>query len=564
MAGTGTKRIIELTEASTIQSGDFIAVDSNARGTKKVSTDTLATSAALTAETNARAGADEAETRAREEAIEAEQTAREQADAGLKADFDEITTKIQSANLHNADSMTSGSYINETNGNAEIGAAYSCSDYVDISNLESIYFSSNNSLTIAIRYAFYDDNKTYLDGALFSSAGDYDSGNRRYYHAVATNGATYLRYSFMTARVTESTYFMVGGSYAYRPYVDQLIPARTNTIDALDNYVIGGDVLKATANTLVPGSTLALDANNIRTETEIVFIAHVTNFNRIDIGKFTATSPEYGLRFAITKTGITWITNNTPSAPVPHGLTIKDYIKVSFKVRPDGTYDIKIDTNGGTYNRPGNGSWNGWYGRVAVYAVGDTSLTDCTLMQIIPGLQSNVWIIGDSYLSYANVRWPYYMYADGIKNILVDSLPGRNSMTAYGILQNLLKYGHPQYIVWALGMNDADTSGSPNASWQVYVTNFINECTVNGIIPVLCIIPNTPNDRNVEKNNFVKASGCRYIDFAKFVNAESAGAGWYDGMLSSDGTHPTEEGAKALYSAFLQGFPEIYNKRFAE
>lgn len=59
MAGTETKRIIELTEASTVQSGDFIAVDSNARGTKKVSTDALATSAALTAETNARAGADE-------------------------------------------------------------------------------------------------------------------------------------------------------------------------------------------------------------------------------------------------------------------------------------------------------------------------------------------------------------------------------------------------------------------------------------------------------------------------------------------------------------------------
>lgn len=59
MAGTETKRIIELTEASTVQSGDFIAVDSNARGTKKVPTSALATSAALTAETNARAGADE-------------------------------------------------------------------------------------------------------------------------------------------------------------------------------------------------------------------------------------------------------------------------------------------------------------------------------------------------------------------------------------------------------------------------------------------------------------------------------------------------------------------------
>ena len=59
MAGTETKRIIELTEASTVQSGDYFPIDSASRGTKKVPTSALATSAALTAETNARAGADE-------------------------------------------------------------------------------------------------------------------------------------------------------------------------------------------------------------------------------------------------------------------------------------------------------------------------------------------------------------------------------------------------------------------------------------------------------------------------------------------------------------------------
>ena len=59
MAGTETKRIIELTEASTVQSGDYFPIDSASRGTKKVPTDALATSAALTAETNARTGADE-------------------------------------------------------------------------------------------------------------------------------------------------------------------------------------------------------------------------------------------------------------------------------------------------------------------------------------------------------------------------------------------------------------------------------------------------------------------------------------------------------------------------
>lgn len=87
MAGTETKRIIELAEASAVQSGDYIAVDSNARGTKRVSTDTIATATALTAEQTARQQADEAE-----------QAAREQTDAkvaDLKSDINKIGTNTE-------------------------------------------------------------------------------------------------------------------------------------------------------------------------------------------------------------------------------------------------------------------------------------------------------------------------------------------------------------------------------------------------------------------------------------------------------------------------------------
>lgn len=103
MAGTETKRIIELTEASTIQSGDFIAVDSSARGTKKVPASALATSAALTAETNART-----------EAITAEQTAREQADEQMSERMDGI--EEQTALIQNPTKTLSGALVSFTDG----------------------------------------------------------------------------------------------------------------------------------------------------------------------------------------------------------------------------------------------------------------------------------------------------------------------------------------------------------------------------------------------------------------------------------------------------------------
>ena len=74
---------------------------------------------------------------------------------------------------------------------------------------------------------------------------------------------------------------------------------------------------------------------------------------------------------------------------------------------------------------------------------------------------------------------------------------------------------------------------------------------------ILATIPNVPSIRHDYKNAIVRASGYRYIDFAKAVNAEAVGATWYADMLSSDNVHPTELGAKALASRILLDVPEI-------
>ena len=46
-----------------------------------------------------------------------------------------------------------------------------------------------------------------------------------------------------------------------------------------------------------------------------------------------------------------------------------------------------------------------------------------------------------------------------------------------------------------------------------------------------------------------------YIDSYGAVGATSSG--WYDGMLSDDGIHPTELGAKVLASQILVDVPEL-------
>lgn len=59
MAGEGTKRIIDLSEAAETQSGDYIAIDSTGRGTRKLPAGFMATAEDLSEEQTARQTADE-------------------------------------------------------------------------------------------------------------------------------------------------------------------------------------------------------------------------------------------------------------------------------------------------------------------------------------------------------------------------------------------------------------------------------------------------------------------------------------------------------------------------
>lgn len=74
---------------------------------------------------------------------------------------------------------------------------------------------------------------------------------------------------------------------------------------------------------------------------------------------------------------------------------------------------------------------------------------------------------------------------------------------------------------------------------------------------VLCTIPNVPSINNTFKNEIIRNSGYRYIDFAKAVGAEEVGSSWYTGMLSGDNVHPSALGAQKLALRAIEDVPEL-------
>ena len=155
----------------------------------------------------------------------------------------------------------------------------------------------------------------------------------------------------------------------------------------------------------------------------------------------------------------------------------------------------------------------------------------------------------------------------GFSNYCAAGYPGMGGWAASNPLLQYLNVQKPQYVIWAIGMNNPDDEEKVNSTWREATDWFLATAKNNKFEPILCTIPNVRGgavtDTNITgtrihtyKNSWIKNSGYRYIDMYKAVGADSYGA-WYAGMLSSDQVHPTELGAKALASQVIADFPEI-------
>ncbi|MDR1543640.1 MAG: hypothetical protein LBS50_04365 [Prevotellaceae bacterium] len=172
--------------------------------------------------------------------------------------------------------------------------------------------------------------------------------------------------------------------------------------------------------------------------------------------------------------------------------------------------------------------------------------------------QNDVWIFGDSYMSCANpARWTYWIYNQGF-DFLCDGLPGGKSIHSYDFLRTALTINKPKYLVWCLGMNDGSDRFFTNISWLLYTKKIEKLCKENDITLIFGIIPTCQRVFNKYKNDYIRKSGYRYVDFEKALLDEKGN--WKNGFCA-DGVHPTEQGAKAMAKQFLNDFPEIKYKR---
>jgi hypothetical protein len=231
-----------------------------------------------------------------------------------------------------------------------------------------------------------------------------------------------------------------------------------------------------------------------------------------------------------------------------HGLSINKFIRINVFLDGEGNLQIVLFSNGGCYKTNIECGYEMNY-QPFVSCKG-ASLTNVKLGVSCADVRLPVWVFGDSYLGVASNRWPGIMKDFGFFNVLFDGLSGADSDNMYKEIQRLLSISTPKYIVWCLGMNDSTDD-------YKRIFDLVKQlCENAGVTMIATTIPTVPTRDKEVITNYVKSSGVRYIDMYSAVGATSTGS-WYEGMLSSDGVHPTELGAQALAMQVLTDFPEI-------
>lgn len=301
---------------------------------------------------------------------------------------------------------------------------------------------------------------------------------------------------------------------------------------------------------LTTGNTLSTFVPNILTLKHLSFVCNLDTMGEIKIGHGENLNS-----IVVTDTELRTYYWTTLLRTKQHELTITKDLQIKIDVDANGNPKITIQSQGISYEYT---DWN-WFGNeenIFVESV-NGAFNDCILSWSCDGFFKDIQLYGDSYFSCIdNSRWTKHLLNAGYTNNLLDGFSGRKSSQAYTSLIENLKYSNPKTIIWCMGMND-DDGDAVNEQWADYYEKVKTLCEENNIELILATIPNTPIRNHIYKNEIVRNSGYRYIDFAKAVNAESSGASWYDGMLNGDKVHPTELGAKTLYMRALADVPEL-------
>lgn len=331
--------------------------------------------------------------------------------------------------------------------------------------------------------------------------------------------------------------------------------------------------LSKSVDTLNSGDTLTLKEKDITFKNKtMTFYANVSEMGTIRIGH--GYKAYGGVYFDIDSTNVKRYYSyggdtDSPTDTLEHNLTISDFISVVI-ISTDVDISISIISKSGMFSHTFSNKDSGRNGSIFVTSLGGT-YTNCVGNWHCDDYNKNIFAMGDSYFSLSNPkRWTKYINDLGFDNWLMLGYPGMGVIDAYNGFVDALNYSTPIFALWCMGMNNPDTDTAISSTWKTYTENFLSVCKEKEITPILCTIPNviggTVGDTSIStmrnhsfKNQYVISSGYRYIDFANAVGADADG-NWYPNMLSDDGVHPDELGAKALFSRAIVDMPELLSK----
>ena len=286
----------------------------------------------------------------------------------------------------------------------------------------------------------------------------------------------------------------------------------------------------------------------------IMFRGNISSISDIVIGLGHNGAREIFYKIDSTKVRLYTSASGNPVVEVEHGLAISGYICVTINAN-DSNAKITVATMSGVFTH----ETNAWLKNPAeVFAETDSgsTLTDCELIFSPNDICKSIWLFGDSYMSYADNRVLYWLKNLGATNFCINALPGEASDRAMTDLIYMLEYSTPSKIIWNMGMNDGDKNSAVNANWETCFNLLKAICGEKGIELILYTVPSVPTVDNEYKNAVIHNSGYRYIDGASAVGASASGV-WYNGMLSSDGVHPSKTGAIAIAQEMILTVPEL-------
>lgn len=483
---------------------------------------------------------------------------------GIESDISDKFVTIYSKNRFDPTNVENG-YVNQATGAWVAGSTSykGTSEMIDV--LEAPFVVAfrryAGTVNITFRYAVYDANGDYITGAIvpkedFTIIDDYtDSHQKVGYLAFTDTRIKYIRFSISAGYFATLDVLITQGSTppAYAPYSRDTNNAKG--LQIMDRSVIGAKGVQMRYASVPVNATMRIGIENSLKKNKIYHLHTLINSSFSSL-LFGHGEGAYSLYFSIDGANIVFMTNGTAGTTLAHGLTLDTYIDFMLIVGERNTGTIILNTLGGTYSHTVQ-IVQGYKGDVFVRAVG-AALGETTIAFSSKDFRQPIWMFGDSYFTHtSDARWTYWLLEWGFGRCLLNGFPGANSDEALPQVVNYLgTWGIPKYIVWCLGMNDPD-DGAINQTWMDCINELIAQCETYGVEPILATIPNVPSLDHTYKNTWVRESGYRYIDFAKAVGAESAGASWYTGALSTDNTHPSEIGARLLCQQAVLDVPEL-------